>query len=220
MKFFFPSIILVIFSFSIKAQIGLIYNIAFKIDNELITQTKSQNKDYKILNLATTEDMPKEVSDTIIFISEKAMEQQLNATVTSIIPKEKLVMAALPEHLMYLPVGTLNKAIKSGEKDFYINVQCHISASGGTRITFGKDSYSKVKPKLSLKVTAYNKSKSAVYEKEIVLKDFEKLRSHSFEKTYGLKGFGQNTDKVTVSETLTSNDILKMYLMAIEDLSK
>jgi hypothetical protein len=220
MNKFFAAVILLIFNFLIKAQTGLIYNIAFKIDNELVTQTKSQNKDYKILNLATVEDMPKEVSDTIMLISEKAMEQQLKATVSSIIPQEKLVMGALPEHLMYLPANTLNKAIKTGDKDFYINIQCHVAATGGTKITFGKNSFSKVKPKLSLKISAYNKNKSAVYEKEIILKDFEKLRSHTFEKTYGIKGFTQNTDEVTVSETLTSNDILKMYLMALEAIGK
>jgi hypothetical protein len=59
-----------------------------------------------------------------------------------------------------------------------------------------------------------------VYENDVVLKDYEKLRSHTFEKTYGIKGFAQNIDEVTVSETLTSNDILKMYLMALEAIGK
>lgn len=210
--------ILIVAPATLRAQSGVIFNFAFRIDNELITQTKAQNKDYKILNLATVEDMPKETSDTILLVSEVYLNKLLNVVVSSMVPEEKLVMGALPEHLMYLPANTLNKAIKNGDHQYYININCHIAASGGTRIIFGTNSYSRVKPKVTLSITASNKNKTVVYKKEVVVKDFEKLRSRTFEKTYGVKGLLENTDEVTVSETLTAYDIIKMYLIALENL--
>jgi hypothetical protein len=210
--------ILIVAPATLRAQSGVIFNFAFRIDNELITQTKAQNKDYKILNLATVEDMPKETSDTILMVSEIYLNKLFNVVVSSMVPEEKLIMGALPEHLMYLPANTLNKAIKNGDHQYYININCHIAASGGTRITFGTNSYSRVKPKVTLSITAADKNKNVVYKKEVVVKDFEKLRSRTFEKTYGVKGLVENTDEVTVSETLTAYDIIKMYLVALENL--
>lgn len=210
--------ILIVAPATLRAQSGVIFNFAFRIDNELITQTKAQNKDYKILNLATVEDMPKETSDTILMVSEIYLNKLFNVVVSSMVPEEKLVMGALPEHLMYLPANTLNKAIKNGDHQYYININCHIAASGGTRITFGTNSYSRVKPKVTLSITASDKNKNVIYKKEVVVKDFEKLRSRTFEKTYGVKGLVENTDEVTVSETLTAYDIIKMYLVALENL--
>jgi hypothetical protein len=210
--------ILIVAPETLRAQSGVIFNFAFRIDNELITQTKAQNKDYKILNLATVEDMPKETSDTILMVSEIYLNKLFNVVVSSMVPEEKLIMGALPEHLMFLPANTLNKAIKNGDHQYYININCHIAASGGTRITFGTNSYSRVKPKVTLSITAADKNKNVVYKKEIVVKDFEKLRSRTFEKTYGVKGLVENTDEVTVSETLTAYDIIKMYLVALENL--
>jgi hypothetical protein len=199
---------------------GVIYNFAFRIDDELITQTKAQNKEHRILNLATIEDMPKEVSDTILFLSEKALGNILNAEITSIVPEEKLVMGALPEHLMYLPANTFNKAVKLEDKPMYININCYISATGGVKVTLANKTFSKVKPKLTLKITAYDKDKKKMYDTDIVLDDFEKLRSRTFEKTYSILGSEPNTDVMTESETLTSDDILRMYLMALEALPK
>lgn len=197
-------------------QTGIIYNFMFRIDDELTTQTAIQNKDHKILNIATIEEMPKELSDTIALVSEQFLSGVLGAEVNSLMPEEKLVMAALPEHLMYLPGNTLNKAIKTESKDYYINISCYVAASGGTTISLGKESYSKVKPKVTLTIDVYDKDKNKVKEGKVVLKDFEKLRSHSFENTYDVYGLKETTDEVTVSETLNSNDILRMYLMALE----
>jgi len=49
----------------------------------------------------------------------------------------------------------------------------------------------------------------------VVLKDFEKLRSKTFYETYGIKGLAQNTDEKTISETINSNDVLRMYVTAL-----
>lgn len=77
------------------------------------------------------------------------------------------------------------------------------------------NSYSKIKPKLSLSIKIYNKEKELIETKDVVLKDFEKLRSKTFDETYGIKGLGQNTDEKTISETINSNDVLRMYVSAL-----
>ncbi|MDP4865268.1 MAG: hypothetical protein NWR53_01270 [Crocinitomicaceae bacterium] len=203
------------------AQSGVIYNFAFKIDDALVTQMKTQNKEYKILNLATIEDLPKELSDTILLVSEQMLGSHLNAVLTSMRPEEKVLMGALPEHLLYLPANTFKKAIKNSDTlNYYIDIACHIAASGGVKVTLANNSFSKVKPKLSLTIKIYDKEKLLIEEKDVVLKDFEKLRSHTFEDSYGIQGLKQNTDVVTVSETIDANDVLRMYVMALVEATK
>ena len=210
------------FSFqALKSQNGVIYNIAFKIDAELVTQMQAQNKNYKLLNIATIEDMPKELSDTIAIISELTISDFLKASISSIVPKQKLITGALPEHLLYLPANTFKKATKEfPDQNFYIDINCHIAAKGGIGFTFGSKKYSKMKPKLILNIKIYDKDKNLVHDKETVLKDFEKLRTKSFDKTYGIRGLVQNTDRVTISETIDAEDVLRMYLMGIEEALK
>ena len=201
---------------SAYSQSGVIYNFAFRIDNELVTQMKVQNKDYKILNIATVEELPKELSDTIAIISEQLIGTYLNAEITSLMQEEKLVMGALPEHLLYLPANFFKKAIKiAPDKNLYIDISCYISANGGAQITLLPSRYSKVKPKLTLKIKVYDMEKNLLETKEAVLKDFENLRSRTFEDTYGIKGLNQNTDVVTVSETIDANDVLRMYVLGL-----
>lgn len=96
----------------VNAQTGVIYNFSFRIDDELITQMKVQNKDYKILNLSTIEDMPKELSDTLILISENMLGAFLDAKIVSMVPEEKFLMGALPQHLMYLPANFFKRQQK------------------------------------------------------------------------------------------------------------
>jgi hypothetical protein len=203
------------------SQSGVIYNFAFRIDDALVTQMKTQNKEYKILNLATIEDLPKELSDTILLVTEQILGKHLNASLTSMRPEEKLLMGALPEHLLYLPGNTFKKAVQINDNlNYYVNITCHIAASGGVRITFANNSVSKVKPKLSLSIKILDKEKNLIEEKDVVLKDFEKLRSKTFEDTYGIRGLKQNTDVVTVSETIDANDVLRMYVMALVEVFK
>lgn len=198
------------------SQVGVIYNFEFKVDNELVTQMKVQNKDYKILNIATVEELPKELSDTIAIISEQLIGTYLNAEITSLMQEEKLVMGALPEHLLYLPANFFKKAIKiAPDKNLYIDITCYISANGGAQITLLPSRYSKVKPKLTLKIKVYDMEKNLLETKEAVLKDFENLRSRTFEDSYGIKGLKQNTDVVTISETLDANDVLRMYVLGL-----
>ena len=200
----------------VNAQTGVIYNFSFRIDDELITQMKVQNKDYKILNLSTIEDMPKELSDTLILISENMLGAFLDAKIVSMVPEEKFLMGALPQHLMYLPANFFKKAAKTFDSlNVFVDIECYISASGGVKITLANNSYSKIKHKLSLSIKIFNKEKELIETKDVVLKDFEKLRSKTFDETYGIKGLGQNTDEKTISETINSNDVLRMYVSAL-----
>lgn len=217
MKHLVLTTLLALICFSGTAQSGVIYNFSFRIDDELTTQMEVQNKDHKILNLSTIEEMPKELSDTLILISEQMIGELLTATMTSMRPDEdKLFSPALPEHLMHLPANSFRKATKTNDSlNIFVEIQCHIAATGGVKVSFGDKSFSKVKPKLTLRIKVLDKEKNEIDSRKVVLKDFEKLRSKSFEKTYGIQGLAINTDKVTKSETINSNDLLRMYVMGL-----
>ncbi|PWL32626.1 MAG: hypothetical protein DCO96_03515 [Fluviicola sp. XM-24bin1] len=205
------------FLLSANAQTGVVYTFTFRIDDELTTQLKVQSKEHKILNISTVEDMPKELSDTILLITEQMLGASLGSELISMVPEEKMVMAALPEHLMYLPANRFKKAVETYDSlDLFVNIDCHIAASGGVKVTLGNNSRSKVKPKLRLIIKTFDKSKTLLEKKEVTLKDFEKLRSRTFEKTYGISSL--NTNEVTESETLNANDVLRMYVMGLEEL--
>ncbi len=201
---------------TVKAQTGIIYDIKFRIDPELITESKIQNQDHQILNISTVEEMPKSLSDTIISMSEKIIGKGLKTTFTSLIPEEKLIMAAIPEHLMYMPSNTYKKARKEGEYDYYVKIYCNIQAFGGVAVTLGENTYSKVKPKMTLNITGYDKNKKRIHRGRMVFKDFDKLRSRTYTSDFVVNGWFETTNEITESETLTSDDILRMYLWGLE----
>lgn len=200
----------------INAQTGIIYDIKFRIDPELITESKIQNQDHQILNISTVEEMPKSLSDTIISMSEKIIGRGLKTTFTSLIPEEKFIMAAIPEHLMYMPSNSYKKARKAGEYDYYIKIYCNIQAFGGVAVTLGENTYSKVKPKMTLNITGYDKNKKRIHRGRMVFTDFDKLRSRTYKTDLVVNGWFETTNEITESETLTSDDILRMYLWGLE----
>ena len=209
-------VIFLLFNISIFGQKGVIYNFAFRIDDELVTQMKAQNKEHKILNIATIEEMPKELSDTILILTEKMLGNFLNAELFSMRPEEKLIMAAVPQHLMYLPANMFKKAVKNNDDlNYYIDISCHIAASGGFEVTLANNTYSKVKPKLTLIIKVYDKDKKEIETKEAKLKDFQKLRAHTFDETYGIKGLGEDNYEITEAETINATDVLKMYALGL-----
>ena len=113
-------------------------------------------------------------------------------------------------------ISEIKKAVKTFDSlNVFVDIECYISASGGVKITLANNSYSKIKPKLSLSIKIFNKEKELIETKDVVLKYFEKLRSKTFDETYGIKGLGQNTDEKTISETINSNDVLRMYVSAL-----
>jgi hypothetical protein len=151
-----------------------------------------------------------------MFISEKMLGEFLNATVSSIKPDDGIITAALPQHLMYLPANTYKKAEKeAGDNAYFIDINCHIAASGGAKITLPNNKFSKVKPKLTLRLKVYEKGKKEFVSKVTELVDFKDLRSETFEETYGIRGLIQNTDVTTVSETLNADDVLRMYVLGL-----
>ncbi|MFM7682843.1 MAG: hypothetical protein ACKO7P_08860 [Bacteroidota bacterium] len=221
MKNLFLTLTILIINFASFCQKGVIYNFAFRIDDELVTQMKAQNKEHKLLNIATIEEMPKELSDTILLITEKMLGKSLEAELFSMRPEDKLIMAAVPQHLMYLPANMFKKAVKNNDElNYYVDISCHIAASGGVEITLANNTYSKVKPKLSLTIKVYDKDKNELQTKEAKLKDFNKLRAHTFNDTYGIQGLGENNYEITEAETINATDVLRMYVMGLTDALK
>jgi len=152
----------------------------------------------------------------LMLVSEKMLSEFLNATVSSMKPEDGLITAALPQHLMYLPANTYKKAEKeAGENTYFIDINCHIAASGGAKITLPNNKFSKVKPKLTLRLKVYEKGKKEMVSKVTEVVDFKDLRSTTYEETYGIRGLLQNTDVTTVSETLNSDDVLRMYVLGL-----
>ena len=66
----------------------------------------------------------------------------------------------------------------------------------------------------------FNKEKELIEKIEAIIKDFETLRSKTYDKTYGIAFLKKNTDEVTLSETINSNDVLRMYLQVIKEALK
>ena len=101
MKHLVLTVLLAFIIFSARAQSGVIYNFMFRIDDELTTQMQVQNKDHKILNISTIEEMPKELSDTLILISEQMIGELLATNLTSMRPDEDKLFSAAHYHLLF-----------------------------------------------------------------------------------------------------------------------
>ncbi len=184
------------------------------VADELITEFSVQSKDYKFINIASLEEMPEDLSDSIIAVTEDKFAEHLKTKVVSLMPKKGVITGALPQHLEGMPAARFKKALKSGDYDYYINLDCDITAEGTTYIDFGVSTKrSKVKPKIRLSAVIYDPEKNKVWSNKVVLDDFAKLRQVRKENVKGWRD--KHTYDVKESETLTAEDVFSMYFLAI-----
>lgn len=214
MKNTFILSILLLLSSQLKAQSGTVYNLFFIVDQQLTDYFKTEDKARTWFSgWSESESMPEPLIDSIKKITEEKFTSKLGIPVKCCYRKNKkgenIGTIGVSGILEGLPSSTFNggkEACPSNTR--YISLDVQIYSSGGTSIILVNKT-SKLKPKLQLTAKVYDENKVEIWKKQIVLKDFEKLRSVT--QYYG-------TVEVTRSEVLNPYDIYAMYLMGIDKL--
>lgn len=206
--------ILVWFNNQTNAQSGSVFNFSFRVDPELTDYFKKEDKaKVWFSGWSEGEAMPEELIDSIKQKTEERFSTKLAIPVTCCYRKNKkgenISTIGISGMIEGLPANTFNQAkeVCSGSKR-YISLGVQIYASGGSSVTI-VNTKTKLKPKLQITAKVFDENKVEIWGKDVVLKDFDKLRSIT--EYYG-------TVEVTHSEVLNPYDIYAMYLMGLDQL--
>jgi len=221
MKYYYLKTIFIvasIFTTSVAfSQSGAIYSFYFKIDPLLTDYIKIENKSRTWLSgYSEEETMPDQLIDSIKLNTEQAFTAKLKMPVKMCYHKYKSEVRFTSEGINGVLVGLPElTTFKRGKEDCaqnsrYIRLDVQIYASGGTSITT-VTTKTKLKPKVQITAKVVDEDNNEVWKKEVVLKDFTKIRSE----TIYYRGYD-----ITKSEVLTPLDIYAMYMMGLDELMK
>lgn len=198
------------------AQSGAIYSFMFKIDPQLTDYIKVDDKSRTWLSgYSEGEAMPEQLIDSIKMKTEEAFTNKLKMPVKMCFHNYKSDVHFGSGGVNGYLEGLPENSFKRGKEDCpqnsrYISLGVQIYPSGGTSITIGTTK-TKLKPKLQITAQVVDENKTEVWEKDIAIKDFAKLRSET--EYYG-------SVEITKSEVLSPFDIYAMYLIGLDALMK
>jgi hypothetical protein len=206
--------VFILFNTSIIAQSGSIFNFYFSVAPELTDYIKKEDKARTWFSgWSESEAMPEELIDSIKQKTEERFATKLSMPVKCCYRKNKkgenISSIGASGMIEGLPANTFNQGKEvCSESTRYISLTVQLYASGGSSVTM-VNKKSKIKPKLQITAKVFDENKVEIWKNDVVLKDFEKLRSVT--KYYG-------TVEVTRSEVLNPYDIYAMYLMGLDQL--
>ena len=102
----------------------------------------------------------------------------------------------------------MSNAMKQNDLEHYISISAMFD-EGGVPISMNGLRKSKIKPKLSIVVKVLDANKNVIYKEKITKKDYSKLRT---------KERRRGDLILTNSETLSPEDFVRMYEIALEEL--
>lgn len=195
-------------------QSGAVYSFYFKVDPELTDYIQMDDHTKWFSGFSESDEMPEELIDSIKMKTEQAFTSKLEMPVEMCFHVYKSKMHFTSEGINGVLIGLPESTtFKRGKEDCpqnsrYIKLDVQIYASGGSSITMGKTK-TKLKPKVQVTAKVFDENKKVVWKKQVVLKDFKKLRSE----TRYYEGYD-----ITKSEVLNPVDIYVMYRMGLDKL--
>ena len=214
--------ILSVFAFTCNAQddvyvsdelSGGIYQLNFSISEALRTMDKIENPNRNFGNsLSTVVSFSEALIDSIKIITEFQLSEKLDEEVACIYKYskkgKKLVSLGMNGGVEGMPTNTLSNAMKQNDLEHYISISAMFD-EGGVPISMNGLRKSKIKPKLSIIVKVSDANKNVIYKEKITKKDYSKLRT---------KERRRGDLILTNSETLSPEDFVRMYEIALEEL--
>lgn len=192
---------------------GGIYQLNFSISEALRTIDKVENPNRNVGNsLSTVVSFSEALIDSIKTITEVQLTEKFNEEVACIYKYskkgKKLASIGVNGEVEGMPSNTLSNAIKQNDLEHYISVSAMFD-EGGVPISINGLRKSKIKPKLSIIVKVTDFNKKIIYREKITKKDYSKLRTRERRRGDLI---------VTKSETISPEDFVRMYEIALEEL--
>ena len=192
---------------------GGIYQLNFSISEALRTIDKIENPNRNFGNsLSTVVSFSEALIDSIKVITEVQLSEKFEEKVGCIYKYskkgKKLVSIGMNGTVEGMPTNTLSNTMKQNDVEHYISVSAMFD-EGGVPISMNGLRKSKIKPKLSIIVKVSDASKKVIYKEKITKKDYSKLRT---------KERRRGDLILTNSETLSPEDFVRMYEIALDEL--
>ena len=192
---------------------GGIYQLNLSISEALRTIDKIENPNRNFGNsLSTLVSFSDALIDSIKVITEVQLSEKFEEKVACVYKYskkgKKLVSIGMNGTVEGMPTNTLSNTMKQNDLEHYISVSAMFD-EGGVPISMNGLRKSKIKPKLSIIVKVSDASKKVIYKEKITKKDYSKLRT---------KERRRGDLILTNSETLSPEDFVRMYEIALEEL--
>ena len=192
---------------------GGIYQLNFSISEALRTIDKIENPNRNFGNsLSTLVSFSDALIDSIKVITEVQLSEKFEEKVACVYKYskkgKKLVSIGMNGTVEGMPTNTLSNTMKQNDVEHYISVSAMFD-EGGVPISMNGLRKSKIKPKLSIIVKVSDASKKVIYKEKITKKDYSKLRT---------KERRRGDLILTNSETLSPEDFVRMYEIALDEL--
>jgi hypothetical protein len=192
---------------------GGIYQLNFSISEALRTIDKIENPNRNFGNsLSTVVSFSEALIDSIKVITEVQLSEKFEEKVGCVYKYskkgKKLVSIGMNGGVEGMPTNTLSNSMKQNNVEHYISVSAMFD-EGGVPVSMNGLRKSKIKPKLSIIVKVSDANKNVIYKEKITKKDYSKLRT---------KERRRGDLILTNSETLSPEDFVRMYEIALEEL--
>lgn len=166
---------------SAQASAGIFY-ISFRMDEELMNDLTVSFNERKFLSGYSEKPVfPEELIDSVRMNIERTVSAMIDAEAKCIYKQNKkgndITTLGMNGELEAMPVDTRKNAMNNHERNYYVRVDVNITGRGGMAITLPDGKRSRLKPAISLTITAFDEVGNKFYDKTTKLKEFGVLKS-------------------------------------------
>ncbi len=172
-----------IFVVNVSAQTtASIFYISFRMDEELTNDLSISFNDRKFLSGYSEKPIfPEALIDSVKLTIEQTVSEILKAEARCVYKQNKkgenITTIGMGGELEGMPVDTKKNAMNSHESNYYVRVDVNVMGRGGMAVTLPDGKRSRLKPVISLTITAFDELGNKFYDETTKLKEFGTLKS-------------------------------------------
>jgi hypothetical protein len=193
------------------SQEAAIYCVVYKADEALITEIKAETTTNRafLTGISSQVEIPANLVDSAKRITEELVANKLNTTAKLTYLKSKNGKDITTKWTLLdgMPFQTKKKIIKNTDHKYYVRIDALARGQMGIKKTSFNPNKERIKPMIAMTVWIYDNNGKVIFKNRETLRDFEVLRS---------KSKVRRTVKFTVSETLSPEELLNMYILSLE----
>lgn len=164
-----------------QSSAGIFY-ISFRMDEELMNDLSVSFNDRNFLSgYSEKPAFPESLIDSVKLSIESTVSEALKSKAACIYKLNKkgnnVTTLGMNGELEGMPVDTKKNAMKMNEKNYYVRVDINVTGKGGVSVTLPDGKRSKLKPAISLNISAFDELGNKVYDEKSKLSEFGVLKA-------------------------------------------
>lgn len=194
-----------------KADAGVFY-LYMRIDETLIDSRKVETTSDRsfLTGYSDRVEVPEELLDSVRSLTNHLVSKKLGVETDMLYLKDKKGRKRATQSMNIfpgMPFVNLGPARKAEHRKYYVKIYVNITPQAKASVKLDPKR-SKERPKVEMRVDIYNSDGKRHFSNRVVLRDFEVLRSQSRVR---------KRIKITESEVLSAEDLVEMYVLALEE---